>query len=131
MFEDMEKEPATSVLYNADCPVCRFEIRHYEQYANDKALPIRFDDLNTDAGSRWGLSSDKAARRLYVLHDGKLSSGVPAFLVLWSQMPRYKWLGRFVGLPVIKQIASMTYDRILAPALYHAHRRRLHRQAKR
>ena len=39
-------------------------------------------------------------------------------------MPRYTWLGRIIGLPVIKQIASLTYDYILAPLIYRWHLRR-------
>lgn len=125
----MENAPSTSVLYNANCPVCDFEIRHYAKYAVDNGLPIRFDDLNSDARGQWGLDADTAARRLYVLHEGKLTSGVPAFLVLWAQMPRYNWLARVISLPGVKQIASAGYDYILAPVIYRWHLRRLRKQA--
>jgi predicted DCC family thiol-disulfide oxidoreductase YuxK len=125
----MEKSCSTSVLYNANCPVCNFEIGHYAQYADQNDLPIRFDDLNSDALAQWGLDADTAARRLYVLHEGALTSGIPAFLVLWAQMPKYKWLARIVGLPVVKQIASVVYDYVLAPLIYRWHLYRLRKQA--
>ena len=57
-----------------------------------------------------------------------LSSGVPAFLMLWAQMPRYRLLGQILGLPGIRQIASAAYDHIFAPALYRRHLRRLRKQ---
>lgn len=117
----MEQRPDTRVLFNANCPVCSFEIRHYARYADRSGLPIRFDDLNTDARDQWGLDADTAARRLYVLHDGVLTSGIPAFLVLWAQMPRYRLLGRVIGLPGIKHVAMFAYDRVLAPTIYHWH----------
>jgi hypothetical protein len=63
-----------------------------------------------------------------VLHEGTLTSGIPAFLVLWAQMPRYRWLARIVGFPGIIQIASFTYDHLLAPAIYRWHLRRLRRR---
>lgn len=126
----MEKDTPTAVLYNANCPVCNFEISHYARYADETGLPIRFDDLNTDARAAWGLDADTAARRLYVHHNGTLTSGIPAFLVLWAQMPRYKWLGRIIGLPVIKQIASVFYDFILAPVIYRWHLRRMAKHAR-
>ena len=126
---DMENAPTTTVLYNAGCPVCNFEISHYARYAAKAGLPLRFDDLNTDARAGWGLDADTAARRLYVLHDGALSSGIPAFLVLWAQMPRYRWLARVVGLPGIRQTASAAYDHVLAPVIYRWHLRRLRRQS--
>jgi predicted DCC family thiol-disulfide oxidoreductase YuxK len=124
----MEKEPETSVLYNASCPVCNFEIQHYVQYAGRNGLPIRFDDLNSDARAAWGLDADTAARRLYVVHDGVLTSGIPAFLVLWAQMPRYRWLAKVVGLPGVRQMASALYNHVLAPAIYRWHLRRLRQQ---
>ena len=127
----MENSPKTSVLFNANCPVCNFEIQHYAQYADRTGLPIRFDDLNSDARLRWGLDADTAARRLYVLHDGALTSGIPAFLVLWAQMPRYRWLAGVVGLPGIRQIACAVYDVVLAPAIYRWHLRRLRKQPNR
>jgi predicted DCC family thiol-disulfide oxidoreductase YuxK len=125
----MKNEPSTSVLYNANCPVCNFEIRHYAQYADSNGLPIRFDDLNSDARVQWGLDSDTAARRLYVLHEGKLTSGIAAFLVLWTQMPRYRWLSRTVGLPGVRQVATAIYDYVLAPVIYRWHLRRLRKQS--
>jgi len=124
----MKNNSTTSVLYNASCPVCNFEIQHYAKYAGDNDLPIRFDDLNSDARAQWGLDADTAARRLYVLHEGALTSGIPAFLVLWAQMPKYRWLGRIFGLPGVKQIASALYDHVLAPVIYRWHLRRLRKK---
>jgi predicted DCC family thiol-disulfide oxidoreductase YuxK len=125
----MKNTPETAVLFNADCPVCNFEIRQYARYAETNGLPIRFDDLNSEARSRWGLDADTAARRLYVLHDGRLASGIPAFLILWAQMPRYRWLARVVGLAGIRQVAALVYDHILAPLIYRWHLRRMRRRA--
>jgi predicted DCC family thiol-disulfide oxidoreductase YuxK len=130
-FCSMENSPTTSVLYNATCPVCNFEIQHYARYAGINGLPIRFDDLNSDARGQWGLDADTAARRLYVLHEGTLTSGIPAFLVLWMQMPKYRWLAKVVGFPGIKQIACAAYDHVLAPAIYRWHLRRLRKQSAR
>ncbi|WP_426034938.1 thiol-disulfide oxidoreductase DCC family protein [Cypionkella sp. TWP1-2-1b2] len=127
----MENSPKTSVLFNANCPVCNFEIQHYAQYAVANDLPIRFDDLNSGARDQWGLDADTAARRLYVLHEGRLTSGIPAFLVLWAQMPRYRLLARVVGLPGIRQVASAAYDYVLAPVIYRWHLRRLRQQTAR
>ena len=125
----MKNSAKTTVLYNASCPVCNFEIQHYARYADRTGLPIRFDDLNSDARGHWGLDADAAAKRLYVLHEGKLSSGIPAFLVLWAQMPRYRWLAWTFGLPGVFQSACWIYDFVLAPAIYRLHLRRLRKKA--
>lgn len=125
----MTQNSDTKVLFNADCPVCSFEINHYAAYSAKNGLPIRFDDLNSDALAQWSLNSDQAARRLYVLHDGALLSGMPAFRVLWQQMPRYHWLARVTGWPIVRPITVFTYDRVLAPLIYRWHIRRQRRAA--
>lgn len=118
--------PQTSVLYNAACPVCKFEIDHYRSYVKTNSLPIGFEDLNTTELKRWGLTPDQAARRLYLMRGDDLLSGVPAFIALWSDMPRYRWLARCLALPGIHRAACGIYDRVLAPILY---RRQRHRYA--
>ncbi|MBW6418401.1 thiol-disulfide oxidoreductase DCC family protein [Celeribacter sp. PS-C1] len=122
-MSNAQTEPKTKVLYNAQCPVCSFEINHYKGYAARCALPIRFDDLNTEA-DRWGLAPDVAAQRLYVEKDGQLLSGVPAFRVLWAEMPRYRWLAQVTGWPVLRPLSEFAYDRVLAPLIYGWHTRR-------
>ncbi|HEY9020082.1 MAG: thiol-disulfide oxidoreductase DCC family protein [Paracoccaceae bacterium] len=120
-------QPDTRVLYNHACPVCRAEITHYADYAGREGLAIGFDDLNRVDLGKWGVTADQAARRLHVVHEGRVLSGIPAFITLWQQMPRYRWLARIVALPGIRQAATLVYDHILAPLLYRSHLRRQRR----
>jgi len=124
----MSKE--TKVLYNAECPVCNFEIKHYERYSEKRDLPIRFDDLNTDVRESWGIDEDTAARRLYVEKDGQLYSGIPAFIELWKEMPHYKWAAWLAALPLVKQVTIFGYNWVLAPAIYRWHVIRRKRQGR-
>lgn len=121
----------TRVLYNDECPVCSFEIGHYRGYADKTGLPLRFDALTGPDLARWGVTSDAAARRLHVLKNGEVRTGIDAFVALWVEMPRYRWLARIVDLPVIRPVAALVYDRILAPLLYRAHVRRQRRLSTR
>lgn len=109
------------VLYNGTCPICRAEIDHYAAYAERHDLGIRFDDLNGPDLARWGLDADTAARRLYVLQEGELVSGLAAFRVLWAQMPRYRVLHWLTGVPGIRGLANWGYERVAAPWLYRRH----------
>lgn len=118
------KDAGLSVLYNAECPICAREIDHYARHANRHALPIRFDPFHTTDLQAYGITADLAARRLHVLHQGRVVSGVPAFLLLWRAMPGYHWLARFVGMPGVRHAAAGLYDHILAPLLYRLHLRR-------
>lgn len=116
----------TRVLYNEECPVCRFEIGHYRKQALAEGAALRFDDLSQVAA--WGLTADQAARRLHVVHGGKLVSGIPAFQILWARLSGWRWLARITALPGFHQIACALYDYILAPALYRAHLARQRRK---
>ncbi len=117
----------TKVLFNGQCPVCSTEIGHCARYVGKNDLPIRFDDLNSGALDEWGIDADQAARRLYVSHRGEVLSGMPAFRVLWAAMPRYRWLARMTGWPVIRPLTVLIYDRALAPLIYKWHKRRQRR----
>ncbi|NGQ91853.1 DUF393 domain-containing protein [Rhodobacter sp. HX-7-19] len=112
----------TRILYNDTCPLCRFEVDHYRAAATRDGAPLRFDTLQEAA--RWGLTEDQAARRLHVLQDGNLLSGLEAFRAIWAALPRWRWLARVTGWPVIRPVVTLLYDRIAAPLLYRAHRRR-------
>jgi predicted DCC family thiol-disulfide oxidoreductase YuxK len=80
-----------------------------------------------DKASHWGLTEDEAARRLHVMQDGKVLSGLAAFRAIWAGLPRWRWLARLTGLPVIRPAMAFLYDRIAAPMLYRAHLRRQRR----
>ncbi|PSL19714.1 iron-binding CDGSH zinc finger protein [Shimia abyssi] len=116
--------PETRVLYNADCPICDAEICHYARYTGARDIPVRYDDLNTDARLEWGIDPETAARRLHVLHGNELHVGLDAFRILWWQMPRYRPLAWLTGLPGVYHVASATYDKLLAPWLFHRHLKR-------
>ncbi|MBM7068735.1 thiol-disulfide oxidoreductase DCC family protein [Actibacterium sp. 188UL27-1] len=113
------------IIYNAECPVCAFEINAYRRYAAGRDLPMEFKDLNQADMAAYGLTRDQAARRLYVQHGEELLSGIPAFICLWREMPRYRWLARIIDLPVIRPIACVLYDHVTAPIIYAMHRRRM------
>ena len=120
----------TRVLYNDECPVCSFEIGHYRDYAERSGLPLRFDDLNRTDMADYGITEDMAARRLHVLKEGEVLSGMPAFRLLWAEMPRYRWLARAAGWPVVRPVSEFAYDRVLAPLIYRWHLARLRKAGR-
>lgn len=125
-LQGMSKE--TEVLYNASCAVCSREINHYAKLTEKAALPIAYDDLGDhEALERWGIDPDQAARRLHVRKDGQTYAGVPAFIVLWRDIPQYRWLAKVVNTPGIHWAACAVYDYVLAPLLYRLHLRRVAR----
>jgi predicted DCC family thiol-disulfide oxidoreductase YuxK len=115
----------TKVLYNDRCPICRAEIRHYRQRADQAGAPLVFEDLNaTDLGA-WQLTADQAKRRMHArLPDGQIVSGIPAFAAIWRALPGTGWLAWLVERPVLRGIADVLYNRVAAPLLYHKQMRR-------
>ena len=112
----------TRVLYNDTCPLCAREVAHYRRLAEGCALPVAFDPLARAAD--WGLTEDEAARAFHVRRGGETLAGLAAFRALWSGMPGWRWLAWVTGLPVVRPLAGLLYDRVAAPLLYAAHRRR-------
>jgi predicted DCC family thiol-disulfide oxidoreductase YuxK len=119
----------TEIIYNGSCPICSREVNGYARYAQAKDLALTFTDLTATDLNNLGLTPDEAAKRLHVLQEGKLVGGVDAFIILWGEMPRFRWLARLVALPVINPTAVLIYDRILAPLLFGMHKRRQARAA--
>lgn len=113
-----------TVIYNDSCPICAREVAGYRRMAARHGLDIAFHGQTEGGLSAYGLTSRDAARRLHVIEDGQLVSGVPAFARIWDRLPRLRWLARAVRLPGVGAVASLLYDHAAAPALFALHRRR-------
>ncbi|MEL7488021.1 MAG: DUF393 domain-containing protein [Pseudomonadota bacterium] len=98
-----------TVYFDGSCPLCRREIDFYRRQRG--ADGVRWLDLtaaDTDTGG--DLSCADAMRRFHVRRaDGTLASGARGFAALWRELPGFSWLGRFVALPGIAQLAEAAY----------------------
>lgn len=113
-----------TVIYNDTCPICAREVDAYRRVTGREGLNVAYAGLSQCDLAAFGLTSDAAARRFHVMKDGVLHDGIPAFALLWETMPRLRWLARLVRLPVVRGLAALVYDHVLAPALFALHRRR-------
>ncbi len=123
----MTQEARTRALYNGDCPVCDGEMCHYARYSGEKGLSMAFDDLNKIDLATWGVTADEATRLMHVLHDGQLYVGFDAFLVLWDQMPRYRWLCPIFRVPGVYHLCRALYTHVVARIIFNRHQRRVAR----
>lgn len=114
----------TMVLYNDTCPICSREVAAYQRASRKHGLAIDYAGLTDGDLACFGLTRDEAAKRFHVLKDGQVVSGVPAFAVLWQELPGMGWLARLVRLPVVRTLVAALYDHVLAPALFAMHKRR-------
>ena len=121
-----------AVYFNGDCPVCRAEMTHYAQLCANGSTHLRFVDSMRQENDflACGLRREHLERRVYLRDaEGRILSGLPALIHLWSRMPAYRWLAGILGIPVVRHVAGLAYDHAVAPSLaYWASRRRAGRE---
>ena len=100
-----------------------------EEYVSNDLFTY-FDKLGETDLSLYGVSKDQGAKRLHVISDGQVIHGLPAFQKLWKEMPRYKILAILTNFPIVREIAALIYDKILAPLLYKSHLKRLQKNSE-
>ncbi len=121
-----------TVYYDGGCPLCRAEIGVYQNCAGADRLAF-VDVSNTAAELPAGLAPAAALARFHVRGaDGTISSGAAGFAQLWLTLPGWRWLGRIVLLPGIRQAAELAYRGFLyaRPALQWVWRRRAARRMR-
>ena len=102
------KEKTPKVYFNNSCSVCRMEINHYKKF-NEKLGWIDVTN-NKEAQKETAKSSAELIRRLHVEQDGKIYQGIDAFLIVWSRLPKYRWLYKLVKTPGIYHASYIAYE---------------------
>ncbi|MCF7979820.1 MAG: DUF393 domain-containing protein [Chromatiaceae bacterium] len=84
-------------FFDGGCPLCSREIAHYRKIDRDGR--IQWIDITqaADTLATAGLDLPSAMRRLHVQEpDGRLLSGVEAFIAIWQRLPRWHLLAGLV-----------------------------------
>ena len=71
-------------------------------------------------------SAKNLLRRLHVKKKDKIYQGVDAFIELWSEIPRYRFLAFLVRKPLIYQLAWFLYE-IFALFLFYKNKNQLNK----
>ena len=108
--------PKLTVWYNTKCPVCSGGIQrqHSRLVRAARSGSIEFRDINLepDALARFGAGLEDIRRRLHAVDaSGSLHVGADCAIEMWLRTPGDVWLGRVLGLPVLRQITRFGYDR--------------------
>tara|TARA_Y100000748_G_C15106016_1_gene336310 strand:- start:26 stop:373 length:348 start_codon:yes stop_codon:yes gene_type:complete len=103
------------VLFNDSCSICSKEINHYKSLENN----IKWVDINNlDVSIKLsGKNHKQLLRRLHVIHKGKIYAGVKAFIIMWQNIPSYRWLAKIISFPLVYQLSVVLYE-IIAFFLY-------------
>tara|TARA_B100001059_G_C17286622_1_gene310772 strand:+ start:88 stop:438 length:351 start_codon:yes stop_codon:yes gene_type:complete len=97
------------VYFNNSCKICKAEINLYKKEKNSKIDWIDITN-NHNAQIETKKNNKELLRRLHVKKDGKIFSGAEAFLLVWKNIPKYRFLYLVLKLPVIFHAFSIFYE---------------------
>jgi predicted DCC family thiol-disulfide oxidoreductase YuxK len=108
--------PQLTVWYNTRCPVCNAGIdwqrSRLVQAARAGLIDFRDINLEPEALARYGADVNDVRRRLHAVDaEGRLFVGADCAIAIWLTTPGQAWLGRLFGLPGLRQITRVAYDR--------------------
>jgi predicted DCC family thiol-disulfide oxidoreductase YuxK len=114
--------PKLTVWYNTKCPVCNAGIdwQHSRLVRAARSGEIEFRDINLepDALSAFGVGVNDVRRRLHAVDaENRLYAGIDCAIAIWLRTPGDNCLGRLLGLPLVRSVAGVAYDRF-ADLLY-------------
>ena len=97
------------VFFNNSCSICRFEINHYKNIADSSLQWI--DITNNEEALRLTSKSKKdLLRRLHVIDNGEVIGGAKAFIIIWSKIPKYKFLSKLFSIKPFFLIFHYVYE---------------------
>lgn len=100
-----------SVFFDGKCNLCSKEINYYQRIAPKNTF--NWVDITKTPGEldRFEIKLSDGLRLMHVADsNGNISTGVDAFIIMWKQIKYWKFLGLFVSLPIVKQIANLLYQ---------------------
>ena len=100
-----------SVLFDGKCNLCSKEINYYRRIAPKNTF--NWVDITKTPGEldKFEIKLSDGLRLMHVADSrGNIFTGVDAFIIMWKQIKYWKFLGLFVSLPIVKQIANLLYQ---------------------
>ena len=97
------------VYFNNSCNICRLEINHYKKIA-DSSLEWVDITNNEDALVKTSKTQAELLRRLHVIENGEVIGGAKAFVIIWSKIPKYKFLAKIFSFKPLFVIFHYLYE---------------------
>jgi predicted DCC family thiol-disulfide oxidoreductase YuxK len=103
------------VFYDGKCGLCRREIHHYKQIAPQNVFEFVDITFNSASLVALNITIQDGLRLLHVQdRNGKICRGVDSFLLIWENIPRFRWLASIVRISPFYVIAAFLYDKFSA-----------------
>ena len=97
------------VFFNNSCNVCRLEINHYKKISDSNLEWIDITN-NEEAIKLTSKSQEELLRRLHVIDNGEIIGGAKAFIIIWSKIPKYKFLSKLFSIKPFFIIFHYLYE---------------------
>ena len=97
------------VFFNNSCNVCRLEINHYKKISDSNLEWVDITN-NEEAIKLTSKSQEELLRRLHVIDNGEVIGGAKAFIIIWSKIPKYKFLSKLFSIKPFFIIFHYLYE---------------------
>ena len=97
------------VFFNNSCNLCRYEINHYKKIADSSLEWIDITN-NDEALKATSKTHRELLRRLHVIDNDEVISGAKAFVIIWSKIPKYKFLAKIFRFKPLFLIFHYLYE---------------------
>ena len=97
------------VFFNNSCNVCRLEINHYKKISDSNLEWVDITN-NEEAIKLTSKSQKELLRRIHVIDNGNVIGGAKAFVIIWSKIPKYKFLSKLFSIKIFFIIFHYLYE---------------------
>jgi len=97
------------VFFNNSCNICRLEINHYKKISDTN---LEYVDItnNEEAIKLTSKSQKELLRRIHVIDNGNVIGGAKAFVIIWSKIPKYKFLSKLFSIKIFFVLFHYLYE---------------------
>ena len=97
------------VFFNNSCNICRLEINHYKKISDTNLEWVDITN-NEEAIKLTSKSQKELLRRIHVIDNGNVIGGAKAFVIIWSRIPKYKFLSKLFSIKIFFMIFHYLYE---------------------
>jgi len=97
------------VFFNNSCNICRLEINHYKKISDTNLEWVDITN-NEEAIKLTSKSQKELLRRIHVIDNGNVIGGAKAFVIIWSKIPKYKFLSKLFSIKIFFVLFHYLYE---------------------
>ena len=97
------------VFFNNSCSICRLEINHYKKISDTNLEWVDITN-NEEAIKLTSKSQKELLRRIHVIDNGNVIGGAKAFVIIWSKIPKYKFLSKLFSIKIFFVLFHYLYE---------------------